>query len=123
MDLLDYRSHQITKNITARVFIWDIRGTQRLIRDQDIQLSSDHATLAFHPSGDRTASFDTVYHLNSGPGTTTKSRIFRQDEVRPDVAANCTSNIWQISFGADGRYFTSSLPLPPVLVFLVCSEE
>ncbi|KAL3458449.1 hypothetical protein BJX64DRAFT_279867 [Aspergillus heterothallicus] len=111
MDYLDYRTHDIAEELIARVYIWDVSDSQKLIRSQVIQLTQVHRTMllheqyrrldvAFHPASDRMAIFNTVYHL----GTAVEYKIFDLATVHPDIVANRTNNAWQILFSADGKY-------------------
>jgi hypothetical protein len=72
---LDYKTHDIPKSITTRVYIWDIYGTSRLVHDQLLRLDEVEINMvrykqyhrldvAFHPACDRMAIFKAVYNLD-----------------------------------------------------------
>lgn len=101
MDYLDYKTHNIAQSITARVYIWDLCGTPRLVRDQLLQLDEVEINLlryeqyrrldvAFHPASDRMAIFNVVYNLDLITSSSMEYQIYmrRTSSIRisqPDV--------------------------------------
>ncbi|KAF4210709.1 hypothetical protein CNMCM8980_000629 [Aspergillus fumigatiaffinis] len=116
MDYLDYKTHDIAKSITARVFIWDLCGTPRLVRDQLLQLDEVEINIlryaqyrrldvAFHPACDRMAIFNVVYNLDLITSSSVEYQIYHEtNKFHPDIAAGRTNNAWQVSFSPDGKY-------------------
>ncbi|KAH1982336.1 hypothetical protein KXW88_004630 [Aspergillus fumigatus] len=116
MDYLDYKTHNIAQSITARVYIWDLCGTPRLVRDQLLQLDEVEINLlryeqyrrldvAFHPASDRMAIFNVVYNLDLITSSSMEYQIYHEtNKFHPDIAAGRTNNTWQVSFSPDGRY-------------------
>ncbi|PKX99616.1 uncharacterized protein P174DRAFT_427771 [Aspergillus novofumigatus IBT 16806] len=116
MDYLDYKTHDIAKSITARVYIWDLCGTPRLIRDKLLQLDEVEINMlryeqyrrldvAFHPACDRMAIFNVVYNLDRVTSSSVEYQIYHEtNKFHPDIAAGRTNNAWQVSFSPDGRY-------------------
>ncbi|KAF7118002.1 hypothetical protein CNMCM5793_007371 [Aspergillus hiratsukae] len=113
---LDYTTHDMPKSITARVYIWDLCGTPKLVRDQLLQLDQVETNMlryekyrrldvAFHPACNRMAIFNAVYNLDLVFSTSVEYQIYHETtKFHPDIAAGRTKNAWQVSFSPDGRY-------------------